>query len=124
MTVVAGAGIGLSFPNLTFAAMTSSPTPGDATKAAACVPLVGLVAQSYGSALGDLLVNAGLPSLPRAASNLFIGLVVVALGAAVAVRRGAFTADQEATGASGSDEEDDQRRRDESVAAERPGEGA
>jgi hypothetical protein len=84
--VVAGSGIGLAFPHLTVAAMSSSSDETEAGKAAATIPTVGLIAQTVGAAFGGLLVNAGLPSAPDAARNLFLGLGVVAVLGIVAAR--------------------------------------
>ncbi|NHN54767.1 MFS transporter [Calidifontibacter sp. DB0510] len=94
LMVLAGGGIGLAFPVLSQAVMSNVADEREAAKTAACIPLIGLIAQSVGAALAGVLVNAGLPSLPRAATNLFVGLAVLALmGAVTAVvanRRGAF----------------------------------
>ena len=84
--VVAGVGIGLAFPHLTVAAMSSSPDETEAGKAAATIPTVGLIAQTVGAAYGGLLVNAGLPSAADAARNLFLGLGVVAILGVLAAR--------------------------------------
>lgn len=84
--VVAGVGIGLAFPHLTVAAMSSSRDESEAGKAAATIPTVGLIAQAIGAAFGGLLVNAGLPSASDAARNLFLGLGLVAALGTVAAR--------------------------------------
>ncbi|CAI9418907.1 MFS transporter [Nocardioides sp. T2.26MG-1] len=84
--VVAGVGIGLAFPHLTVAAMSSSRDETEAGKAAAAIPTVGLIAQTVGAAFGGLLVNAGLPSTTDAARNLFLGLGMVAALGTVAAR--------------------------------------
>lgn len=93
LLVIAGAGIGFGFPVLSYATMSNVTDAAEAGKAAATIPLVGLAAQSLGAALAGVLVNAGLPSMPQAAINLFVGLAVLAaLGvvtALAAVRRGA-----------------------------------
>ncbi len=84
--VIVGVGIGLAFPHLTVAAMSSSPDETEAGKAAATIPTVGLIAQTVGAAFGGLLVNAGLPSAPDAARNLFLGLGLVAIVGILAAR--------------------------------------
>ncbi|MDN5724448.1 MAG: MFS transporter [Propionibacteriales bacterium] len=94
LLIIAGAGIGFSFPNISFATLSTVPKS-EAGKAGAAIPMVGLIGQSFGSALAGVLVNLGLPSMPHAATNLFLGLAVLAgigtITAAIAVRRGAFT---------------------------------
>ncbi|HEY0948940.1 MFS transporter [Nocardioides sp.] len=84
--VVAGVGIGLAFPHLTVAAMSSSRDETEAGKAAAAIPTVGLIAQTVGAAFGGLLVNAGLPSTTDAARNLFLGLGIVAVLGTITAR--------------------------------------
>lgn len=84
--VVTGCGIGLAFPHLTVAAMSSSPDETEAGKAAATIPTVGLLAQTVGAAFGGLLVNEGLPSAPDAARNLFLGLALITLLGIAAAR--------------------------------------
>ncbi|GAB3311184.1 MFS transporter [Epidermidibacterium keratini] len=77
--VVAGAGIGMAFPHLSVAVMSSTDDEGDAAKAAAGIPTTNLIAQALGAATAGVLVNAGLPSIDQAAINLFAGLGILAL---------------------------------------------
>lgn len=85
--VVAGAGIGMAFPSLSVAVMNSTDDEDDAAKAAAGIPTTGLIAQALGAAAAGVLVNTGLPSMDRAAINLFGGFGLLALvGIVVAIR--------------------------------------
>ena len=77
--VVAGAGIGMAFPPLSVAIMSSTDDADDAAKAAAGIPTTGLIAQALGAAAAGVLVNTGLPSMAQAAINLYAGLGALGL---------------------------------------------
>lgn len=93
LLVAAGAGIGLAFPQLSVAAMHSGVDDHDTGKAAAAIPLVGMIGQSLASALAGLGMNLALPAMADAARNVYLVLMVFALigvlTAVQAVRRGA-----------------------------------
>lgn len=85
--LVAGAGIGLAFPHFIVAAMSSSPDPEEAGKAAAGVNTVELIGLALASAIGGVLVNLGLPSHADSARYLLLGFAVIAaLGCLTAYR--------------------------------------
>lgn len=68
--VVASAGIGIAWPHLTTAAMSSAEGSGEADAAAASITPVQLIATSLGSALAGTLVNlSGLDSTPSSAAR-------------------------------------------------------
>lgn len=84
--IIAGAGTGLSNPHLSVRVMSSVGNDAEGAKAAAAIPVTSLIGQAVVAALGGTAVNAGLPSYPHAAGNLFILLGVVALLGMFAVR--------------------------------------
>ena len=91
--VAAGVGIGIAFPHLVVAAMRSSADPAEAGKAAAGANTVELIALSFGSALGGVLVNLGAPDTSRSAQYLLIGFALVAAaGCLTAGRTGGSSA--------------------------------
>jgi len=93
LLIAAGAGIGLAFPQLTVAAMHSGLDDQDTGKAAAAIPLVGMIGQSLAAALAGLGMNRALPAMADAGRNVYLVLLVFALvgvvTAVMAVRRGA-----------------------------------
>ncbi|AKU14688.1 MFS transporter [Luteipulveratus mongoliensis] len=87
LLIVAGSGIGASFPHLAVRAMSVSDDPVEAGKAAAGINTTQMIAMSTMSALGGVLVNVGMPDVPNAARNLQLGLAVVgALGVITVLR--------------------------------------
>lgn len=85
--IFAGAGIGMAFPHLITAAMSSTNDEADAAKASAGVNTVQLIANTIGSALAGLLVTLGGPGLVGGARYLSVGFAgVAALGVLVAAR--------------------------------------
>lgn len=98
LMIIGGAGIGLAFPNLSVATLASAPDA-EAAKAGSAIPLTGLLAQSFGAAIAGLLVNAGLPSMPQAATNLYLALAgfaaLSAVCAVLAVRGRVFGSTQQ-----------------------------
>ncbi len=76
--VIAGAGIGIAFPHIVVAVMSSSPDEEEAGKAAAGINTVELMALSFGSALGGVLVNLGAPSMLHSAQYLLFGFAAIA----------------------------------------------
>ncbi|YAL81809.1 MFS transporter [Dermacoccaceae bacterium W4C1] len=84
--IIAGVGTGLSNPHLSVRVMSSVGTEADGAKAAAAIPVASLIGQAIFAALGGSVVNAGLPSYPQAATNLFLLLGSAALLGVVAVR--------------------------------------
>lgn len=87
--ILAGVGIGIAFPHLIVAAMSSSPDKVEAGKAAAGANTVELIAVAFSSAVGGVLVNLGAPDMAHSARYLLLGFAVVAvLGCVSAVRSG------------------------------------
>lgn len=88
--IVAGTGIGMAFAHWVPAAMGISPDPDEASKAAAGVNTVQLIANAFGSAVAGVLVTvggAGGAGILGSAHLLGYGYATVALlGTAVAVR--------------------------------------
>ncbi len=76
--VVAGAGIGLAFPHLNVAAMSSSDDPIEGSKAAAGLGTAELIANAIASALVGVLVAVGGPG---AGGSTTMGAGLAALGA-------------------------------------------
>jgi MFS family permease len=85
--LIAGAGIGIVFPHLIVAAMSSSTDPVEASKAAAGANTVELISLSFSSAIGGLLVNLGAPAMTRSAQYLLIGFAVIAALGCVTAKR-------------------------------------
>ena len=85
--VAAGVGIGVAFPHLIVATMGISDDPADAAKAAAGANTVELIALSFSSALGGVLMNLGAPSTARSAQYLLLGFAVVAALGCLTARR-------------------------------------
>ncbi|MEV4198550.1 MFS transporter [Micromonospora globbae] len=77
--VVAGAGIGIAFPHLIVATMGVSDDPAEAGKASAGANTVELIALSFSSALGGVLMNLGAPSTTRSAQLLLLGFAIIAV---------------------------------------------
>lgn len=77
--VIAGSGIGLAFPHMSVAAMSSSDDEQQAAKAAAGVPMVGLISQSMVVAIGGVLVSVTSPSVADAARSIFSAIALLAL---------------------------------------------
>lgn len=83
----AGTGIGVAFPHLATAAMSSTGDESESQKAAAGISTVQLMSNAFGSALAGLLVSFGEPSMVSSARFLTVGFAVIAgVGIAIAVR--------------------------------------
>ncbi|MFC0627370.1 MFS transporter [Kribbella deserti] len=76
--VLAGAGIGIAFPHIVVAVMSSTPDEDEASKAAAGINTVELMALSFGSAIGGVLVNLGGGSMLHSAQYLLFGFAAFA----------------------------------------------
>jgi len=89
--VLAGAGIGLAWPLLGVAAMSSTADPAEASKAAAAITTTQLIAFSITSALAGTLLAAGGESMVDAARYVTLGIALLALAgiytAGVAARK-------------------------------------
>lgn len=84
---VAGSGIGLAFPHLSVAAFSATTDPDEASKAAAGINTVFLIASAFSAALAGVLVTLGGDSLLTSARLLFVVFGAVALlGTLAAVR--------------------------------------
>ncbi len=77
--IAAGVGIGIAFPHLIVAIMSASDDPVEAGKASAGANTVELIALSFSSALGGVLMNLGAPSTTRSAQFILIGFAAVAV---------------------------------------------
>lgn len=86
MLAVAGAGIGLAWPLLGVAAMSSTSDPAEGGKAAAAITTTQLIAFSITSALAGTLLATGSGSEASAASAVSLGIAALcALGVASAI---------------------------------------
>ena len=77
--LVAGAGIGIAFPHQVVAVMGSSPDEEEAGRASAGINTVELMALSFGSALGGVLLKLGAPSILHGAQYLLYGFAAIAV---------------------------------------------
>ncbi|WP_176580406.1 MFS transporter [Nocardia jejuensis] len=83
---VAGAGIGLAFPHLSVAAMSSTTDPAEGAKAAAALNTTQLISYAVTSAIAGTLIRLGDASLVDSARIMTLGIAVLtALGIATAV---------------------------------------
>ncbi|MER6947482.1 MFS transporter [Nonomuraea sp. NPDC000554] len=79
---VAGAGIGLAYPHLSVAAMSSTQDPEEGGRAAAAIATVTSLSIAFGTAVAGVLLNLGGASMLDAARNVLFGLAVIcAIGA-------------------------------------------
>lgn len=85
--ILAGIGIGIAFPHLLVAAMSSSPDRAEAGKAAAGANTVELLAVAFSSALGGVLVNLGAPDMADSARYLLFGFAAIALVGCLTAQR-------------------------------------
>ncbi|MFJ3902125.1 MFS transporter [Streptomyces sp. NPDC090025] len=82
--LLGGAGIGMVFPHMSMAAMSSASTEEEGRQAAAGISTSQLIANAVASALAGILVNLGSPDMVRAAQYMAFGIALVALLGAVA----------------------------------------
>ncbi|WP_312884578.1 MFS transporter [Nocardia barduliensis] len=84
---LAGAGIGIAWPHLSVAAMTSAPDPEEGQKAAAAIATILTMSTAFGAAVAGLLVNLGGSELVDSARYLLVGFTAIAaLGVLTALR--------------------------------------
>ncbi|MEV6160169.1 MFS transporter [Nonomuraea sp. NPDC052129] len=82
---VAGAGIGLAYPHLSVAAMSSTRDPEEGGRAAAAIATVTSLSIAFGTAVGGVLVNLGGASMLDAARCALFGIAIIcAIGALTA----------------------------------------
>ncbi|MFI7047987.1 MFS transporter [Streptosporangium sandarakinum] len=82
---VAGAGIGLAYPHLSVAAMSSTSDPEEGGRAAAAIATVTSLAIAFGTAVAGILVNLAGDSMLDAARYVLFGLAIIcAIGALTA----------------------------------------
>ncbi|MEV6033962.1 MFS transporter [Nonomuraea sp. NPDC052116] len=82
---VAGAGIGLAYPHLSVAAMSSTRDPEEGRRAAAGIATVTSLSIAFGTAVAGVLVNLGGGSMLDSARYVLFGLALLcALGALTA----------------------------------------
>ncbi|MEV6360665.1 MFS transporter [Nocardia asteroides] len=85
--LLTGAGIGMAWPHLTAAAMSSVDDPGESGRAAAAISTVQLVCGAFGAGLAGTVVNATETGGAAAARWLFATFAVLAvLGVVASVR--------------------------------------
>lgn len=83
---LAGAGIGLAFPHLSVAAMSSTADPAEGTKAAAALNTTQLIAYAVTSSIAGTLIHLGDSSLVNSARLMTLGIAVLtALGLVTAL---------------------------------------
>ncbi|SEH01677.1 Major Facilitator Superfamily protein [Nonomuraea solani] len=79
---VAGAGVGLAYPHLSVAAMSSTSDPAEGRRAAAAIATVTSLSIAFGTAVAGVLVNLGGRSMLDSARYLLFGFAVIcAIGA-------------------------------------------
>ncbi|WP_131736807.1 MFS transporter [Actinomadura roseirufa] len=78
--VVAGSGIGIAFPHLSVAAMSSAPDPDEGRRAAAAVAAVTTLSTAFGTAVAGVLVNLGGSTAVSARYVMFGFAVICAFG--------------------------------------------
>jgi MFS family permease len=84
--LAAGAGVGIAWPHLSTAAMSSVSDEREGDKASAAINTVQLVANAFAAAVTGVAVNLGEPDTVRSAHYLFGGFVLIAaLGLVTAV---------------------------------------
>lgn len=81
---VAGAGIGLAYPHLSVAAMSSTSDPEEGGRAAAAIATVTSLAIAFGTAVAGVLINLGGSMLDAARYVLFGLAIICAVGALTA----------------------------------------
>ncbi|MDX3006128.1 MFS transporter [Kribbella solani] len=84
---VGGAGIGLAFPHLSVAALSSSDDPGEGAKAAAGLNTTELIANTVASAIAGTLVSLGGTSHVDGARLMALGIAVLTALALIAAFR-------------------------------------
>ncbi|MGI5170337.1 MFS transporter [Spirillospora sp. CA-253888] len=80
---VAGAGIGLAYPHLSVAAMSSTSDPQEGGRAAAAIATVTSLAIAFGTAVAGILVNLAGDSMLDAARYALFGLAAVCAAGAL-----------------------------------------
>jgi MFS family permease len=82
---VAGSGIGLAYPHLSVAAMSSTQDPEEGGRAAAAIATVTSLSIAFGTAVAGVLVNLGAPSMLDSARYVLFGFAIIcAIGAITA----------------------------------------
>ncbi|MCG5220762.1 MFS transporter [Streptosporangium soli] len=82
---VAGAGIGLAYPHLAVAVMSSTQDPEEGRRAAAAIATVTSLSIAFGTAVAGVLVNLGGPSMLDSARYTLFGFAAIcAIGAVTA----------------------------------------
>ncbi|WP_174550672.1 hypothetical protein [Microtetraspora malaysiensis] len=85
MLFVAGAGIGLTYPHLSVAAMSSTRDPQEGGRAAAAIATMTSLSIAFGTAVAGILVNLGGGSMLDSARYVLFGLAIIcAIGALTA----------------------------------------
>ncbi|MFB4293641.1 MFS transporter [Nonomuraea sp. ATR24] len=84
--VVAGSGIGLAYPHLSVAAMSSTPDPAEGRQAAAAIATVTSLSIAFGTAVAGVLLNAGGASMLTSARYVLFGFALVCAVGAVTAR--------------------------------------
>ncbi|MEU8149508.1 MFS transporter [Nonomuraea sp. NPDC048901] len=74
---VAGAGIGLAYPHLSVAAMSSTRDPEEGGRAAAAIATVTSLSIAFGTAVGGVLVNLGGASILDSARFALFGIAII-----------------------------------------------
>ncbi|MEU8364301.1 MFS transporter [Nonomuraea sp. NPDC048882] len=88
---VAGAGIGLAYPHLSVAVMSSTRDPEEGARAAAAIATVTSLAIAFGTAVAGALVNLGGASMLDAARYVLFGFAIVCAVGAITARAAART---------------------------------
>ncbi|MFI6502840.1 MFS transporter [Nonomuraea typhae] len=85
--IAAGSGVGLAYPHLAVAAMTSTRDPEEGRRAAAAIATVTSLSIAFGTAVAGVLVNLGGSAMLDAARHTMFGFAVICAIGALTARR-------------------------------------
>ncbi|MET9070195.1 MFS transporter [Streptosporangium sandarakinum] len=94
----AGAGIGLAYPHLSVAAMSSTSDPEEGGRAAAAIATVTSLAIAFGTAVAGILVNLAGDSMLDAARYALFGLAIICAAGALTAHAADRTSRTESAG--------------------------
>ncbi|GAA2300541.1 MFS transporter [Nonomuraea roseoviolacea subsp. roseoviolacea] len=96
--LVAGSGIGLAYPHLSVAAMSSTREPEEGQRAAAAIAAVTSLSIAFGTAVAGVLLNLGGESILASARYVLFGLPIICAVGALTARAANRTSRTEQTG--------------------------
>ncbi|MGP3937279.1 MFS transporter [Nonomuraea sp. KM88] len=99
---IAGAGVGLAYPHLSVAVMSSTQDPSEGERAAAAIATVTSLSIAFGTAVASALVNLGGSSMLDAARYMLFGFAIICAFGAVTARAASRTGSPASAGRPGS----------------------